>query len=70
MMGMPSLAAEILAAKNPCIVVGGFPHGHFTKEVIDSVDQLVRIDVRPLEAHVVASRVVYEIEKAAAGIND
>jgi rRNA small subunit pseudouridine methyltransferase Nep1 len=70
MMGVPSLAAEILAAKNPSVVVGGFPHGHFTKEILESVDELIRIDERPLEAHVVASRVVYEIEKAAAGIND
>jgi rRNA small subunit pseudouridine methyltransferase Nep1 len=69
-MGIPSLAAELLMAKNPCVVIGGFPHGHFTEEVLDGVDELVRIDARPLEAHVVASRVIYEIEKAAAGIND
>jgi rRNA small subunit pseudouridine methyltransferase Nep1 len=70
MMGIPPLANEILAAKNPCVVVGGFPHGHFTEGILRSVNELVRIDAKPLEAHVVASRVVYEVEKAAAGIND
>jgi rRNA small subunit pseudouridine methyltransferase Nep1 len=64
------VASRVASAKNPCVVVGGFPHGHFSKEVLASVDELVRIDSRPLEAHVVASRVVYEIEKALQGIND
>jgi len=57
-------------AKNPCVIVGGFPHGHFSKEILASLDELDRIDSRPLEAHVVASRVVYEIEKTVRGIND
>ncbi|HEY6282563.1 MAG TPA: ribosome biogenesis protein [Nitrososphaerales archaeon] len=61
---------RVASAKNPCVIVGGFPHGHFSKEVLASADELVRIDTRPLEAHVVASRVVYEIEKAVRGIND
>jgi hypothetical protein len=30
----------------------------------------VRVHPRPLEAHVVAARVVYEVEKAIAGFND
>ncbi|MDG6910436.1 MAG: ribosome biogenesis protein [Nitrososphaerota archaeon] len=64
------LAREAADAKNPCVVVGGFPHGHFTGEVEKELDQLARIDPRPLEAHVVAARVVYEIEKATRGFND
>jgi rRNA small subunit pseudouridine methyltransferase Nep1 len=64
------VANRIKSAKNPCVIVGGFPHGHFSKEVLASVDELDRIDSRPLEAHVVASRVVYEIEKTVRGIND
>jgi rRNA small subunit pseudouridine methyltransferase Nep1 len=72
--GKQSTAAEVGArvvdAKNPSVVVGGFPRGHFSKEVLESVDELLRIDSRPLEAHVVASRVVYEIEKSVRGIND
>ena len=68
--GPEELAEAVAAAKNPCVIVGGFPHGHFSQETLTLVDELVRIHERPLEAHVVASRVVYEIEKAAALTND
>ncbi len=68
--GPEELAKAIAAAKNPCVVVGGFPHGHFSQETLALVDELVRIHERPLEAHVIASRVVYEVEKATARIND
>jgi rRNA small subunit pseudouridine methyltransferase Nep1 len=61
---------EVAAAKNPCVVVGGFPHGHFSAEVEKSVDEVVRVDPRPLEAHVVAARVVYEVERAAGRFNN
>ena len=64
------VANKVESAKNPCVIVGGFPHGHFSKEVLASMDESHRIDSRPLEAHVVASRVVYEIEKTVRGIND
>ncbi|MDA4127587.1 MAG: ribosome biogenesis protein [Thaumarchaeota archaeon] len=64
------VAKRVASAMNPCVIVGGFPHGHFSKEVLVSADELVRIDTMPLEAHVVASRVVYEIEKAVRRIND
>ncbi|MGD0145440.1 MAG: ribosome biogenesis protein [Nitrososphaerales archaeon] len=68
--GPEELAKAIVAAKKPCVVVGGFPHGHFSQETLALVDELVRIHERPLEAHVVASRVVYEVEKAAGLTND
>ena len=67
---LEELAREVLAVKNPCVIVGGFPHGHFSQETLAQVDELVRIHERPLEAHVVTSRVVYEIEKVAARTND
>jgi rRNA small subunit pseudouridine methyltransferase Nep1 len=67
---VPEFAADVNGTANPCVVVGGFPRGHFSSEVLNSLDELVRIDARPLEAHVVASRVAYEIEKAERGIND
>ncbi len=64
------VAKRLASAKNPCVIIGGFPHGHFSKEVLAPVDELDRIDSRPLEAHVVASRVVYEVEKTVRGINN
>jgi rRNA small subunit pseudouridine methyltransferase Nep1 len=69
-MTAAQLGSEVAGSKHPCVVVGGFPHGHFSKDVLSSVDELVRIDPRPLEAHVVASRVIYEVEKAEGRIND
>ncbi len=67
MIRLEDLAEIVSAAKNPCVVVGGFPRGHFAKETLSAVDQLVRVHPRPLEAHVVASRVIHEVEKAGAG---
>lgn len=66
--GRPStaeaIARELVSARNPCALVGGFPHGHFSENTVGLVAQLERIDPRPLEAHVVVSRLVYEVEKA------
>ena len=67
---LPELAEELAGRRSPCVVVGGFPHGHFSPETLKCFGELVRIDERPLEAHVVAARVVYEIEKASRGFND
>ena len=64
------VARRLASARDPCVVVGGFAHGHFSKHTLASVDELVRIDPMPLEAHVVAARVVYEAEKAVRGFND
>ena len=66
MMSLEELAKKVTAAKNPSVIIGGFPHGHFSPGTLSVVDQLVRVDARPLEAHVVASRVIYEVEKAQA----
>jgi len=67
MMTLEELARKVMTAKNPSVIVGGFPHGHFSPETLAAMDKLVRIDAGPLEAHVVASRVIYEAEKAEAG---
>jgi rRNA small subunit pseudouridine methyltransferase Nep1 len=62
-MPMDELATTISAAKNPSVVIGGFPRGHFSRKTSEAIDELVRIDERHLDAHVVASRVIYEVEK-------
>ena len=64
---LEEVARAISAAKNPCFVVGGFPHGHFSPKTLSSLDRLVRIHAKPLEAHVVVSRMVYEVEKLVMG---
>jgi rRNA small subunit pseudouridine methyltransferase Nep1 len=67
--GLEELAEKLMAAYNPCVLVGGFPHGHFTPDTLSVVDELVRIHEMPLEAHVVTSRLLYEFEKALMAVN-
>jgi len=66
-LSMEELAQMTSSAKEPTVLVGGFPHGHFAPETISACDQLIRIHSKPLEAHVVASRLLYEVEKLRAG---
>lgn len=68
-MELEDLAGRLMSADNPCVVVGGFPHGHFAPETLAVVDELVRIHEMPLEAHVVTSRLLYEFEKAVRVLN-
>jgi rRNA small subunit pseudouridine methyltransferase Nep1 len=69
-MPIEDLARNLSLAREPCVIVGGFPHGHFSSETLSAFDQLVRVHPKPLEAHVVAARVVYEVEKARGRLND
>ena len=66
-LSMEELAQMTSSVKEPTVLVGGFPHGHFAPETISACDQLIRIHSKPLEAHVVASRLLYEVEKLRAG---
>ena len=64
-MTFEELAAKVAGAREACAIVGGFPRGHFSPSTLSLLDELVRIDSRPMEAHVVVARLVYEIEKAS-----
>ncbi len=57
---------ELFQFKNPCVVIGGFPRGHFSKDIESCIDNMYSISDLSLEAHVVVSRLLYEWEK----IND
>ena len=50
--------------EKPIVIVGGFPHGHFSAITLQSVDELVCVDSEMLEAWTVTSRVIYEYERA------
>ena len=63
---LEALAGDLARRKNPAAVVGGFPRGHFLTKDLRAFDTLARIDERALDAHVVAARVVYEVEKAVS----
>ena len=60
---LEDLAETLVGRTNPCVVIGGFPHGHFSAGTLAVLDVLVKIHSRALDAHVVASRAVYEVEK-------
>ena len=49
--------------ENSCILIGGFQKGHFSKETEKIIEQSFSIHDSSLEAHLVASRLVYEYEK-------
>ena len=49
--------------KDTCIVIGGFQKGHFNKETEKIIGTSLSIHDSSLEAHLVASRLVYEYEK-------
>jgi rRNA small subunit pseudouridine methyltransferase Nep1 len=46
-----------------CLVIGGFPKGHFSDKIKKRFEYLVSVNNIPLESHVVISRVLYEYEK-------
>jgi rRNA small subunit pseudouridine methyltransferase Nep1 len=46
-----------------CLVVGGFPKGEFSNSTKKRIDTLLSVDKKPLEAHVVIARTLYEYEK-------
>jgi len=48
---------------NSCLVVGGFQKGHFNETTKNRLNELYSVDIKPLEAHVVISRILYENEK-------
>jgi rRNA small subunit pseudouridine methyltransferase Nep1 len=54
---------ELFQFKNPCVVIGGFPSGHFSKDIESRIDKMYSISDLSLEAHVVVSRLLYEWEK-------
>ena len=58
----------------PCLIVGGFQRGGFSRKTLGLLDRAVSVGPRRLEAHVVVSRALYEYEEASgappARLND
>jgi rRNA small subunit pseudouridine methyltransferase Nep1 len=57
------ISNELYQYKNPCIVIGGFAKGHFSKEIESCLEKKYSISNLSLEAHIVTSRLLYEYEK-------
>ena len=58
------LARELTQTSRPTVIIGGFPHGGFSRQTLRLADRLVAIDRESLEAWVVASRIVAYYEQA------
>lgn len=58
-----SIAEEVRETRNATFVIGGFPNGDFSRDVLDHVDSLYSISSNQLEAHLVVARLVYELER-------
>jgi len=56
--------SDLAKTDKACVVVGGFPKGHFTQIVTELADEVVCIDWEMLETWTVVSRVIYEFERA------
>lgn len=61
---LEAAVSKLVREKNPTVIVGGFPHGHFSEATLKMVNETVCIDPEMLEAWTVTSRVIYEFERA------
>ncbi|HKR73290.1 MAG TPA: ribosome biogenesis protein [Candidatus Nitrosocosmicus sp.] len=60
---LESIAIDLSAQINPCVVIGGFPKGYFSESVDSCFDKKYSISNMGLESQVVISRLIYEYEK-------
>ena len=60
---LESIAIDLSKLTNPCVVIGGFPKGHFSDNVDMCFDKKYSISNMGLESQVVISRLIYEYEK-------
>jgi len=58
--------SKLLHKKRPAVIIGGFPHGHFSETTIRLASEVVCIDPGMLETWTVTSRVIYEYECAVS----
>lgn len=65
--GKPKTVEEAVSSLNkkqrPAIIIGGFPHGHFSKTTLKLADEIVSVDSEMLEAWTLTARVIYEYER-------
>ena len=56
--------SRFLEKQRPAVIIGGFPHGHFSETTIRLADEVISIDPDMLETWTLTSRVIYEYERA------
>ena len=55
--------SSLQSKRRLAVIVGGFPHGHFSETAVQLADEVVCVDSEMLEAWTMASRVIYEYER-------
>lgn len=61
---MVEVASSLAEKKNPVLIVGGFPSGHFSKGTMTLTKESYQIHKEGLEAWTVVARAVYDYERA------
>jgi len=61
---MDEVALKLTEHRNPVLLVGGFPSGHFSKEALSRAEESYRIHDQGLEAATVVARAIYDYERA------
>jgi rRNA small subunit pseudouridine methyltransferase Nep1 len=61
---LEAIISKVVYEKNPVVIVGGFPRGHFSRETMKLADETICIDPDMLEAWTITSRLTYEFERA------
>jgi rRNA small subunit pseudouridine methyltransferase Nep1 len=61
---MDEVALRLTKHRDPVLLVGGFPSGHFSKEALFKVKESYRIHDHGLEAWTVVARAIYDYERA------
>ena len=56
-------ATRLLSKEKPAVIIGGFPHGRFSKTTIRLADEVVSVDPQMLETWILTSRVIYDYER-------
>lgn len=67
-LGRPKLLCEVAdyakEFKDPMVLVGAFPRGHFTEKTRETVNETFKVDDESLDAWIVAGRFVYDFERS------
>ena len=61
---MEHVASRLIELRNPVLIVGGFPRGHFSKELLSKAKESYRVHNQHLDAWTVVARAIYDYEKA------
>jgi rRNA small subunit pseudouridine methyltransferase Nep1 len=58
--------SSLKSKRSPAVIVGAFAQGHFSEATVQLTDEVVCVDSEMLEAWTIASRAIYEYERAVA----